>query len=85
MRDRLAEFARIVGWRGRIFEVPASELDEMDRMPHDFTHHIAYDTTLIRTELGYKEVVSPEVSLERTVEYERAIDGKIDNPGSRSS
>lgn len=85
MRDRLAEFARIVGWRGRIFEVPASELDEMDRMPHDFTHHIAYDTTLIRTELGYEEVVSPEVSLERTVEYERAFDGKIDNPRSRSS
>ena len=85
MRDRLAEFARVVGWRGRILEVLASELSEMDRMPHDFAHHLAYDTTRIRTELGYKEVVSPEVSLERTLEYERAIDDKIDNPDSRSS
>ena len=84
MRDRLTEFARVAGWRGRIFEVVASELGEMDRMPHDFAHHLAYDTTRIRAELGYKEVVLPEVSLERTLEYERATDDKIDTPDSRS-
>jgi len=75
MRDRLAEFALVAGWRGRILEVPASELGEMDRMAHDFAHHIAYDTSLIRSELGYKEVISPEVSLARTLEYESATDG----------
>ena len=85
MADRLAEFARVAGWRGRIFEVSASELGETDRMPHDFAHHIAYDTTRIRTELGYKEVVSREVSLARTLEYERATHGEIDNADSRSS
>ena len=75
MAERLAEFARIAGWRGHIVEVPASELGEADRMPYDFAHHIACDTSRIRTELGYQEVVSPEVSLARALEYERAAGG----------
>src|SRR5262249_7834088 len=48
MNERLAEFSRVAGWRGRIFEVPASELNEADRMLYDFSHHIAYDTSRIR-------------------------------------
>ena len=72
MAERLAEFARVAGWRGHIYEVPASELGETDRMPYDFAHHIAYDTTRIRTELGYNEVVPHQFALARTLEYERA-------------
>jgi nucleoside-diphosphate-sugar epimerase len=72
MAERLAEFARAAGWRGHIREVPAFELSDSDRMPHDFVHHIAYDTTRIRSELGYKEVVPHEVALARTLDYERA-------------
>jgi len=71
MAERLAELARAADWRGDIFEVPASELDETDRMPHNFSHHIAYDTTRVRTELGYKEAVPHEIALARTLEYER--------------
>ena len=72
MLERLKEFARAAGWHGRIQEVPASELDEKDRIFHDFAHDIAYDTTRIRTELGYKEVVPRDVALGRTLECERA-------------
>jgi uncharacterized protein YbjT (DUF2867 family) len=36
MAERLAEFARVIGWHGHILEVPASELGETDRMPYDF-------------------------------------------------
>jgi nucleoside-diphosphate-sugar epimerase len=74
MAERLAGFARASGWRGRILEVSASELDQADRMPYDFAHHIAYDTTRIRTELGYREVVSPEAAPARMLEYERAAE-----------
>jgi len=74
MAERLAEFARAANWCGRIVEVPASELAEMDRSPHDFAHHIVYDTTRIRTELDYKEVLPPEVALVRTLEYEMATE-----------
>jgi len=55
MAERLADFARVAGWRGRIVKVRASELPEADRMPRDFAHHLAYDTTRIRAELGYRE------------------------------
>jgi len=71
MAERLADFARVAGWRGRILPVPASELAEDDRMPLDFAHHLAYDTTRIRTELGYAEVVPHEESLARTIALER--------------
>jgi nucleoside-diphosphate-sugar epimerase len=72
MEERLADFARVAGWRGCIVNVPASELPEADRMPQDFAHHLVYDTTRIRAELGYKEVVPHEESLARTIALERA-------------
>jgi nucleoside-diphosphate-sugar epimerase len=72
MAERLVEFARVSGWHGHILEVQASELPEADRMLYDFSHHLAYDTTRIRTELGYEEVVLHEVALLRTLENERA-------------
>jgi nucleoside-diphosphate-sugar epimerase len=72
MAERLAEFARVAGWHGQILAVPASELRETDRMLFDFSHHIVYDTSRIRKELGYKEIIPHEIALARTVEYERA-------------
>jgi nucleoside-diphosphate-sugar epimerase len=72
MVERLMEFARVAGWEGRIFEVPEAEIGENDRMPYDFTHHVAYDTARIRTELGYNEVIPRQIALRRTLEDERA-------------
>jgi nucleoside-diphosphate-sugar epimerase len=71
MAERLAELARVAGWRGRIVAAPASELPESSRMPHDFSHHLVYDTSRIRRELGYREVVPHRESLLRTVALER--------------
>jgi nucleoside-diphosphate-sugar epimerase len=74
MAERLAEFARVAGWQGRILEVDASELPESDRILYDFSHHIVSDTTRIRTELGYNEVIPHELALERTLEHERGTE-----------
>jgi len=71
MIERLEEFGRAAGWQGRMVRVPASELPEAERLPHDFSHDIVYDTRRIREELGYKEVVPREESLRRTVDLER--------------
>lgn len=70
MAERLAGFARAAGWTGNILEVPETELDAADRLGFDFTHHIAYDTTRIRDELAYREVVAPEAAAARVLEYE---------------
>jgi hypothetical protein len=72
MAERLAEFVRVADWRGPHVEVRASDLGERNRMPHDFANHIAYDTTRIRTELGYTDVIPHEVALACSLEYERA-------------
>ncbi|HTX34015.1 MAG TPA: NAD-dependent epimerase/dehydratase family protein, partial [Bryobacteraceae bacterium] len=46
--ERLAEWGRVAGWHGRILGVPADALPENERMPQDFSHHLAIDTTRIR-------------------------------------
>ena len=46
------------------------ELPEADRLPYDFAHHLAYDTTRIRTELGYTEAVPAAEALARILEWE---------------
>jgi nucleoside-diphosphate-sugar epimerase len=74
MAERLDEYARAAGWEGHILEVPGSELSESDRMPYDFAHHIVYDTTRLRTELGYKEVVPRQAALAHVLESERHAD-----------
>lgn len=72
MLERLREFADAAGWNGRIVPVPAAELSESERMTHDFSHDIAYDTGRIRRELGYREVVADGVA--QTVELCRLSD-----------
>jgi nucleoside-diphosphate-sugar epimerase len=77
--ERLAGSAGVAGWGGHIRQVPASELPEADRLPYDFAHHLAYDTTRIRTELGYTEVVPAAEALARMLEEGSAR--RVRNPG----
>jgi nucleoside-diphosphate-sugar epimerase len=75
--ERLAEWARVAGWHGRILPVAADALPENERMAQDFSHHLAIDTTRIRRELGYAEVVPREVGIARTIAWERTLDAAI--------
>lgn len=51
----------------RLAQLPPSTI-EPDRSSHsDFTQNIAYDTSRIRNELGYREVISEEEGLQRTL------------------
>ena len=59
---------RAAGWPGRIVVVPHGRLHEVG----NFEHHWVVDTTRIRAELGYMEVVSQEEALRRTVEWQWA-------------
>ena len=71
MLERLEEFGGAAGWTGRIIPLRACELPEADRMPQDFSHHLAYDTSRIRCELGYRETVPREISVARTLALEQ--------------
>jgi len=70
--ERLAEWARVADWHGRIVPVPADALPENERMPPDFSHHLAIDTTRIRRDLGYAEPVTREEGIARTIAWERS-------------
>ncbi len=71
MAERVTELAHAVGWRGRVIEVPASELPEGEGLPLHFEHNLVYDTQRIRAELGYKEIVPPENAPRQMIEWER--------------
>lgn len=64
----VAQLAGIVGWSGRIVEVPE------DRMPlaYNAAQHLVADTSRIRHELDYAETVPWQEALRRTIEWERA-------------
>lgn len=70
--ERLTELGAAAGWTGRIVAVPAEELPAEERMPLDYRHHLAVDTSRIRAELGYQEVVGREEGIARTIAWERA-------------
>ena len=60
--------AQAANWKGRIVVVPPGQLKAQE----NFEHHWVVDTTRIRAELSYMEVVSQEEGLRQTVEWQRA-------------
>ena len=59
---------RAAGWTGQIVVVPRGRFID----PTNYEHHWIVDTTRIRAELGYMEVVPQEEALQRTVEWQLA-------------
>jgi nucleoside-diphosphate-sugar epimerase len=63
---------QVVGWRGEVVAVPADRLPPRLRMPGDFGQHLDYDTTRVRAELGYSELIPRPEAIRRTVAWERS-------------
>jgi nucleoside-diphosphate-sugar epimerase len=59
---------RAAGWKGRIVVLPPGRLNDEG----NYEHHWVVDTTRIRAELGYMEVLPQEEALRRTVEWQWA-------------
>lgn len=63
---------RAAGWDGELRLVPEDELPEHLKAEEDLRQDWIVDTTRIRTELGYDDLVSLDEGLLRTVAWERA-------------
>ncbi len=61
----------VLGWSGEIVIVPEHHLPDHLRTPYSYQQHILFDTSKIRRELGYYELVDPDEALRLTVEWER--------------
>ncbi len=70
MVQRLRDVARAAGWTGDVVTVPDEALPPVARSGLRFVAHIDYDTSRIRGELGWRERVSYEDALRRTIEWE---------------
>jgi nucleoside-diphosphate-sugar epimerase len=65
------EVARLTGWRGEFSVVPRDTAPEHQRMQGNLDQHWVADTSRIRNQLGYRDVVGREEGLRRTIEWAR--------------
>ncbi len=67
--SRIAEAA---GWHGRVVILTPEETPDSMRPEEDTRQDLTVDTSRIRQELGYREIVPPDEAMRRTVAWERA-------------
>ena len=66
------QIARIVGWKGEVLVLPKDQLPvHLQSDKFDLTQQFAVDSSRIRGELGYAEIVDFDEALRRTIDWER--------------
>jgi len=77
----IARLAVATGWRGRVVTAPSPFLPEYLRQDEfDLRQDYVVDSSRIRGELGYHEVVDEPEALRRAIEWERANPPHGDEP-----
>jgi nucleoside-diphosphate-sugar epimerase len=74
----IEQIGHTVGWQGRVVIVPLDKMPEPLRFQGNARQSLLGDTTRIRQQIGYREIVSTDDALRRTVEWERANPPPID-------
>jgi nucleoside-diphosphate-sugar epimerase len=69
--DLVKAIAHIVGWQGKIVILPKSQMPDTWKFEANLDQHWVTDSTRIRTELGYTEIVDRHEALKRTIAWER--------------
>ena len=62
----------VAGWHGTILSLPQAQLPEALRSKINASQDLVYNTTRIRQELGYRELVSLAEALNQTIAWQRA-------------
>lgn len=68
----IREIARVFGWHGEIVPLPSDRLPADVRVDFDTAQQFVVDSTRIRRELGYAEVVDFDEALGHTIDWELA-------------
>jgi nucleoside-diphosphate-sugar epimerase len=69
--ERVRQLGHVMGWNGDVVAVPRSRLPAHLVKDANTDQHLVVDTTRIREELGYVELVPPDEAFRRTAEWER--------------
>ncbi len=70
--ERIRTIGRIAGWNGEVVVVPKSQMPAEWKPIGNTEQHWVADTTRIRQELGYSEIVPLQEALLRSIEWQRA-------------
>lgn len=81
--DLVAAMASAAGWTGRVVLVPSDDLPEPMRPGAGLAQELILDSTRIRNELGFREPVSGETGIRRTVEWMLRNPPTADEPMGR--
>ena len=69
--DLVKAIAQIIGWQGEIVILPPSQMPDTYKFEANLAQHWVSDSTRIRTELGYIEIVDRHEALKRTIAWSR--------------
>lgn len=75
--DFIRAIGQAAGWTGRVVVVPQSALPESWVLPFNVRQNWVTDSTRIRQELGYTELIPREDAFKRTVEWQRLNSPKM--------
>ncbi len=67
--------AKIAGWRGRVIPLPNAEMPAHLRTPFNWNYGLSMSSRKMRSELGFKEPVTADLALRRTIEWESPESG----------
>ncbi|ARV60522.1 NAD-dependent dehydratase [Nostocales cyanobacterium HT-58-2] len=69
--ERITRVGKVVGWQGKVVSVPKEKFPSEWKLTINTEQDWFVDSTRIRQELGYKEVIPLEEALKRTIDWER--------------
>ncbi|MGB6298289.1 MAG: NAD-dependent epimerase/dehydratase family protein [Rivularia sp. (in: cyanobacteria)] len=69
--ERVTKIGQLAGWKGKVVSLPKEKFPQDWNLPLNSEQDWFLDSTRIREELGYKEIVPTEEALKRTIEWER--------------
>jgi len=69
--ERISKVGQVAGWQGKVVTVPKAYIPAEKQLALNTKQHWFIDTTRIRKELGYSEVVPFNEALRRTIAWHR--------------
>jgi nucleoside-diphosphate-sugar epimerase len=69
--ERIAKIGEVVGWQGKVVVLPKDQMPSDWKLTVNTEQHWLVDSTPIRQELGYSEIIPPDEALKRSIEWQR--------------
>lgn len=71
-RERALDIGELFGWSGRVISLADDRCPEHLLVKTNLSQHLIVDSSKIRTELAYEEIVPKHEALEKTIEWQLA-------------